>query len=110
MTACELKAFDNKTVRITFLDGEVATARLTCTGEGCEDVMVDIVATNRPHRYAHRNCTYIVPASELVSVTDIASSPILIEAPDAAESASAGPQLVEPPTPLEESAVEPLAA
>ncbi len=110
MTACELQAFDNKTVLITFLDGEIATARLTCSSEDCEEVMVDIVATNRPDRYAHHNCSYIVPASELLSVSNIPSSDLLVEAEAITEPTLAGPRLVEPSFPLEESNAEPLAA
>ena len=84
MTTCELKAFHNRTVNITFHDGEVATARLTCPSEDCEEVMVDILGTNRPERYAQlHTCSYIVPASELVSVADIS---------DATQASEATPQ------------------
>ncbi len=105
MTACELRAFDNKTVRITFLDGEIATARLTCSSEDCEDVMVDIVATDRPDRYAHHNCSYVVPASELLSVTDMP-----VEVPVASESTLGQPLSIEPYLPREGADTEPLAA
>lgn len=72
MTACELKAFHNRTVSITFDDGEVATAFLTCQSEGCDEVMVDIFGTSRPDRYPQiHTCTYVVYAAEIASVVEI---------------------------------------
>ncbi len=110
MTSCELKAFHNRTVSITFHDGEVANARLTCSGEDCEDVIVDILGTNRPERYAQPNtCSYIVPASELVSVAEISDFTATTEATTQGEPLSETLHLVE--TILEaEDVPEPLAA
>ena len=96
MTSCELKAFHNRTVSITFRDGEVATARLTCSSEDCEDVMVDILGTDRPERYAQlHTCSYIVPASELVSVADISDATATSQATPQREPLRETPQLVE---------------
>ncbi|KAA6465051.1 hypothetical protein DYQ86_03610 [Acidobacteria bacterium AB60] len=93
MTACELKAFHNKTVKIGFDDGEIATAHLTCSSEDCEDVMVDVLATNRPARYPQMHtCTYIVHAAEIESVAEISH--------EDTDSASETIHLVEPPLPL----------
>ena len=108
MTACELQAFHNKTVSITFLDGEVSTARLTCSDDECEDVMVDVVSTNRPDRYTHHHCSYIVPASEFLSVTEVSSSPAPIEAPAAESIRERTP--VEIPTMPEDAPAQSLAA
>jgi hypothetical protein len=96
MTLCELKAFHNKTVSITFHDGEVATARLACSSEDCEDVMVDILGTNRPERYVQLHaCSYIVPASELLSVADISDAAANSEATTQNESVRETLHLVE---------------
>jgi hypothetical protein len=77
MTSCELKPFHNRTVSITFHDGEVATARLTCSTEDCEDVIVDILGTDRPERYPQlHTSSYIVPAAELVSVAEISDTTV----------------------------------
>jgi hypothetical protein len=72
MTASELRAFHGKTVSITFDDGEVATAHLSCQDENCDEVMVDIFGTSRPERYPQiHTCTYIVYAAEIASVVEI---------------------------------------
>ena len=72
MTSCELKAFHNRTVSITFDDGEVATAHLSCQSADCDEVMVDIFGTSRPERYPQiHTCTYIVYAAEIASVVEI---------------------------------------
>lgn len=71
MTTLDLQQFHNKTVVITFRDGEIASARLTCTSEHCDDVLVDILSTNCPDRYHEPNaCSYTVPATEIVSVVE----------------------------------------
>lgn len=72
MTACELKAFHDKTVSITFEDGEVATAHLSCPNETCDEVMVDVFGTSRPDRYPQiHTCTYVVYAAEIAAVVEI---------------------------------------
>lgn len=72
MTACELMRFHNKTVSITFEDGEVATAHLSCQSDDCDEVMVDVFGTSRPDRYPQiHTCTYVVYAAEIASVVEI---------------------------------------
>ena len=106
MTACELKAFHDRTVSITFFDGENATAHLTCSDEDCADVMVDIMWTNRPGRYPQAHaCSYIVPAAEIVSIAEISTGDVpQTELPDAA------PQMIEPLTLVDDATEAPLAA
>lgn len=97
MTLSELQAFHNRTVSITFRDGEVATARLACSSEDCEDVMVDILGTNRPERYVQlHTCSYIVPASEFLSVADISDAAANSRATTQREPVHETPHLVEP--------------
>jgi hypothetical protein len=75
MTCVELRTFNNKTVSIAFLDGEVVTARLTCLNDSCDEVLVDILITNLPGRYRDpHTCSYSVAASEIVCVTEISES------------------------------------
>lgn len=67
----ELKDFHNKTVTITFRDGEIATVRLTCTENDGDNVLVDILGTNCPDRYHEPNaCSYTVPCSEILSIVE----------------------------------------
>jgi hypothetical protein len=55
----QLQDFHNKTVTVHFRDGEIATARLTCADDDCENFLVDILGTNCPDRYHDPNaCTY----------------------------------------------------
>jgi small nuclear ribonucleoprotein (snRNP)-like protein len=75
MSNLKLKDFHNKTVTITFRDGEIATARLTCNDDDCDSVLVDILGTNCPDRYHEPNaCSYTVPCSEIVSVDEMPPS------------------------------------
>ncbi|HEY1984315.1 MAG TPA: hypothetical protein VGG85_02845 [Terracidiphilus sp.] len=77
MTCLELRAFDNKTVNISFSDGEVVTARLTCLDDSCDEVLVDILITNLPGRYREPHlCSYSVAATEIDSVTEIMGSEV----------------------------------
>lgn len=72
MITQDLKSFHNRTVVIHFRDGEIATARLTCAAENCEDVMIDVLGTSCPGSYdGPVHCSYIVPAAEILSVTEL---------------------------------------
>ena len=103
MTACELKAFHNRTVSITFEDGEVATAHLSCRSEDCDEVMVDVFGTSHPDRYPQiHTCTYVVYAAEIASVVEIV--------PLSAEPSRYSLQLVEEPAVEQERPDQPLAA
>lgn len=103
MTACELRAFHNKTVSVTFEDGEVATAHLSCQSEDCDEVMVDVFGTSHPDRYPQiHTCTYVVYAAEIASVVEIV--------PLSAEPSRYSPRFVEDPAVEQETPDQPLAA
>jgi hypothetical protein len=51
MTITELKPYEDKTVILHLRDGEVATAKIALVDAEYEDVIVDIVETNRPDAY-----------------------------------------------------------
>lgn len=82
----DLKRFHNRTVTITFADGEIATGRISCLEDDCDHVLVDILGTNCPEHYRDPQvCSYIVPASEIASLADENDSGAVAE-PDKAPS------------------------
>ena len=47
----ELKPFENRTVVAHLNDGEIATVKIAFVDAEYEDIIVDIVTTNRPEAY-----------------------------------------------------------
>lgn len=51
MKAAKLKPYEDKTITLHLLDGEIATAKIVFVDSEYEDVIVNIVQTNRPDAY-----------------------------------------------------------
>ncbi len=51
MKITELKPYENKTVILHLLDGEIATAKIAFVDAEYEDIIVEIIQTNRPESY-----------------------------------------------------------
>lgn len=51
MKITELKPYEDRTVILHLRDGEIATAKIAFVDAEYEDVIVDIVETNRPDAY-----------------------------------------------------------
>jgi len=48
MKVAELKPYEDKTVVLHLSDGEIATAKIVYVDAEYEDIIVDMVRTNRP--------------------------------------------------------------
>ncbi len=51
MQIAELKPYEDKTVILHLRDGEISTAKIVFVDAEYEDIIVDIVQTNRPETY-----------------------------------------------------------
>ena len=66
VTVAELKPYEDKTVLLHFRDGEVATVKVVFVDAEYEDIIVDIVTTNRPHIYKNlSSAAYTISAVEI---------------------------------------------
>ncbi len=74
MTIAELKPYQDKTVVLRFWNGEIATVKVDFVDAEYEDIIVDIIDTNRRDRYTGpSNAVYAIPAAELASVEEISN-------------------------------------
>ncbi|MGA7524229.1 MAG: hypothetical protein WBW84_17385 [Acidobacteriaceae bacterium] len=56
-------------------DGEIATAKIAFVDAEYEDIIVDIIDTNRPQQYKQsiRLAAFTIKASDLASVSEISN-------------------------------------
>jgi hypothetical protein len=74
MTVAELKPYQDKTVVLRFWNGEIATVKIDFVDAEYEDIIVDIINTNRRDRYAGpSNAVYAVPVVQIASVEAISN-------------------------------------
>lgn len=75
MTIAELKPYEDKTVVLHLTDGEIATAKIAFVDAEYEDIIVDIIDTNRPQQYKQsiRLAAFTIKASDLASVSEISN-------------------------------------
>jgi len=74
MTVAELKPYQGKTVVLRFWNGEIATAKIDFVDAEYEDVIVDIISTNRRDRYTGpSNALYAFPVAQIASVEEISN-------------------------------------
>ena len=71
MTLAEIRLYQDKTVTLTLVDGEVATVKIIFVDTEYEDVVVDIVSTNRPGNYRHVGASYTIAVVDVVSVQEV---------------------------------------
>lgn len=71
MTIAEIKPYQDKTVILTLSDGEIATAKIAFVDAEYEDIVVDVIRTNRPETYRDSNSAYTIAAADLVSVEEV---------------------------------------
>ena len=67
MTIDQLKEFQDCTTVLHLTDGETLTARISFVDLEYDDIIVDILETSRPERYAERKSAYAVKARDIVS-------------------------------------------
>jgi hypothetical protein len=72
MTVSELRPFQDKIVVLHLKDGEIATVKVWFVDAEYEDIIVDIIATNRPDEYkGPANSSYTIPIGSLASAQEI---------------------------------------
>lgn len=74
MTIAELKPYQDKRVILHLHDGETATVTVTFVDAEYEDIIAEIIETNRPEKYkGPSNAVYTIPAADLASVEEISN-------------------------------------
>ncbi len=70
MTIEELKPYQDMTVLISMNDGELLTARVAFVDAEYEDIVVDIVHTNRleTYRVPISSAAFTIPATNITSI------------------------------------------
>ena len=74
MTITELREFEEATVVLYLSDGEVLRARISFVDLEYEDIIVDVLQTNRPEHYKNPKASYTVRASDIASVDKVQNS------------------------------------
>jgi hypothetical protein len=75
MTVEELTPYQNKSVILHLNDGEIAQAKVVFVFTEYEDMVVDIITTNRPDKYTAglSSAAYVIQASDLATVEEISN-------------------------------------
>jgi hypothetical protein len=71
MTLTEVQAYQDRTVIVKLMDGEVTTCKIVFVDSEYEDIVVDILSTNRPANYRNAGASYTVLVADLVSVQEV---------------------------------------
>jgi hypothetical protein len=69
MKISELKEFQDREVILKLADGETLRALTSFVDRKYEDIIVDILDTDRPDTYKTPGAAYTIPASDILSVT-----------------------------------------
>jgi hypothetical protein len=75
MKIAELKPYEDKTVILHMRNGEITTAKIAFVDAEYEDIIVDIVQTNRPETYQKPigSSPFAVRLSDLDFIEDISN-------------------------------------
>jgi hypothetical protein len=74
MTIDEVRPYQDKSVILCLHDGEIARARILFVDLEYEDIIVDIIDSNRIQEYkGWSNDTYAIRADDLASIQEISS-------------------------------------
>lgn len=65
MTIGELQQFQDRTVLLHLLDGEILKAKIIFVDMEYEDLVVDVVETNQPEHYKDPDACYTVRAADI---------------------------------------------
>jgi hypothetical protein len=73
VTFQEVRAYQDKIVILYLSDGEVTNAKIQFADAEHEDIVVDIISTNRPDRYrTETKSAFAIRAADLISIKEIA--------------------------------------
>ena len=67
MKASQLQEFQDCVVVLALTDGEVLKAKVSFVDIEYEDIIVDVLETNRPEHYKNHNSAYAVKAADIAS-------------------------------------------
>jgi hypothetical protein len=71
MTFLEAKPYQDKVVVLNLTDGEITKAKILFADAEYEDVVVDIISTNRPERYRRdTKSTFAIRVADLISIEE----------------------------------------
>jgi len=75
MTTVELEPYQDKTVVLHLVDGEIATAEIVYVHSEYGDIIVNIIHTNRPEAYKASvvNCAFTIRAADVDSAQEISN-------------------------------------
>jgi hypothetical protein len=73
MTIAELEPFQDKTVVLHLVDGEIATAEIVYVDSEYGEIIVNIIHTNRPEAYRVSliNCAFTIRPADVDSAQEI---------------------------------------
>jgi len=70
MTIEQLKNYQDKSAILKLSDGEIATVKVLFVDFEYEDIIVDIINTDRPQRYKQSDAAYTIDVADIVSVEE----------------------------------------
>jgi hypothetical protein len=70
MTITEMRPFQDRTVTLALRDGEITTCEIVFVDVEHEDIIVDIIHTNRPDNYRREDSSYAIAVSDVASVRE----------------------------------------
>ena len=72
MTIAQLRGLQNCTVVLRLTDGEVLMSRINFVDLEYEDIVIDVLETNRPEQYkGPKNSAYAIKAEDIASIERI---------------------------------------
>jgi hypothetical protein len=71
MTLAEIRPYQDRTVILNLEGGEITTATIIFVDAEYEDIVVDVISTNRPDNYRNAGAAYAIPLVDLVSVQEV---------------------------------------
>jgi small nuclear ribonucleoprotein (snRNP)-like protein len=72
MTIDELRPYQGKTVTVRLHDGEVTTVKIVFVDAEYEDIIADIIQTNRPVNYKEApDSAYTIRAADIATISEI---------------------------------------
>lgn len=70
MTIAEVRPFQDRTVVLALTGGEITTCKIVLVDAEYEDIIVDIIHTNRPYNYRSEDSAYAIAVSDVASVEE----------------------------------------
>jgi hypothetical protein len=71
MLIVDLQPYEDKTVILNLLDGEISTVKILFVDTEYDDIIVDIIHTNNSKQYTGPpDCVYTIRACDILSVDE----------------------------------------